>query len=250
MNADLSPLETVERFQDELVSFSTGGSGFGQGRLDFKTERQRVIDVASDSGLLPDFVRRYRDLEAYWQFIKRKHGTYAERRDFLWDSFRPLLDRLEADRRLPAALPVELALSTLSADAVDALWRKALERRIADPDGAITAARALIESTCKHILDELKKPYPDNADPSRLWALCAEELNLSPTQHAEPAFRSILGNCQSVVNNLASIRNQIGDAHGTGKRAVKAKPRHAALAVNLAGTMAAFLVSTWMERGK
>ncbi|WP_368854819.1 abortive infection family protein [Methylosinus sp. Ce-a6] len=58
----------------------------------------------------------------------------------------------------------------------------------------------------------------------------------------------MLGNRQSVVNHLGAIRNKIGDAHGRGRRPVKPKPRHAELAVNLAGTMASFLVSTWKER--
>lgn len=245
-----TPLERAEQFQDALVAFSTGRGGFGDGRLDYKEARQRLIDAVGDQDLLPDFVRRYRDLESYWQFIKREFGTYVERREFLWDSFQPLLERLEAERKHPVAKPVELALATLNAEAVDALWKKAVERKATDPDGAITAARALIESTCKHILDELKIPYPDDADPAKLWALCAEELSLSPGQHSEQVFKSILGNCQSVVNNLAAIRNKVGDAHGPGRRAVKAKPRHAELAVNLAGAMAAFLVATWTERGK
>ena len=123
-----------------------------------------------------------------------------------------------------------------------------MDRRLSDPDGAITAARALLESTCKHVLDELHVSYPDDADPAKLWALCAEQLNLSPDQHSEKVFKAILGNCQSIVNNLAAIRNKVGDAHGQGKRAVRPKSRHAELAVNLAGTMAAFLVSTWKER--
>jgi hypothetical protein len=50
------------------------------------------------------------------------------------------------------------------------------------------------------------------------------------------------------TNNLAAIRNRVGDAHGQGRRPVKPKSRHAELAVNLAGTMASFLVSTWMDR--
>ena len=73
--------------------------------------------------------------------------------------------------------------------------------------------------------------------------MAAERLNLALHQHQEAIFKAILGNCQSVVNYLGSIRNKIGDAHGQGRRAVKPKPRHAELAVNLAGAMAAFLVS-------
>jgi hypothetical protein len=45
------------------------------------------------------------------------------------------------------------------------------------------------------------------------------------------------------VNYLGAIRNKIGDAHGQGKLAIKPKARHAELVVNLAGTMASFLVS-------
>ena len=83
---------------------------------------------------------------------------------------------------------------------------------------------------------------------TKLWALCAERPSLSPDAHAEKVFKAILGNCQSIVNNLASIRNKIGDAHVQGRKAVRAKPRHAELAVNLAGTMASFLVATWVAK--
>ncbi len=34
------------------------------------------------------------------------------------------------------------------------IWKKALERRHSDPDGAITSARTLLETVCKRILDE------------------------------------------------------------------------------------------------
>lgn len=78
--------------------------------------------------------------------------------------------------------------------------------------------------------------------------MAAEVTNLAPSQHQEEVFRAILGNCQSIVNNLIAIRNRVGDAHGQGRRRVRPKPRHAELAVNLAGTMAAFLVETWQER--
>jgi hypothetical protein len=33
-------------------------------------------------------------------------------------------------------------------------WEKALQLRATDPDGAITSARTLLESTFKHVLDE------------------------------------------------------------------------------------------------
>ena len=49
----------------------------------------------------------------------------------------------------------------------------------------------------------------------------------------------------TVVHGFASLRNKLGDAHGKGKNPVKAAPRHAQLAVNLAGATAAFLLATF-----
>lgn len=139
-------------------------------------------------------------------------------------------------------------LEAFDPEHVHAIWQKALARRTSDPEGAITAARTLLESVCKHILDDAGTPYPDDTDLPKLWAQVAKTLNLAPAQHQETVFRAILGNCQAVVNNLAAIRNRAGDAHGQGRRNVKPKARHAELAVNLAGTMASFLVTTWKEK--
>jgi hypothetical protein len=70
-------------------------------------------------------------------------------------------------------------------------------------------------------------------------------LNLSPAQHTEQIFKQILGGCKSVVEGLGAMRNKISDAHGKGKKSIKPASRHAELAVNLAGSMATYLVSTW-----
>ena len=48
-----------------------------------------------------------------------------------------------------------------------------------------------------------------------------------------------------INNGLGTLRNKHGDAHRAGSRSIKPKPRHAELAVNLAGTMAIFLVQTY-----
>lgn len=239
----------VQRMQDELVNHSTDGA-FAGGNEAYRALRSELLSVPGIQALLPPFIKRYRDLSSFWDFIKQEFRQWAERRKFISESFTPLLDHLEAGYPHPAVGPIDAVLKSLDEDNVRDVWRKALDRLARDPEGAITAARTLLESACKHILDECQTPYPDDADPGRLWALCADQLNLSPAQHAEPVFKSILGNCQSIVNNLAAIRNRISDAHGKGKRAVRPRARHAELAVNLAGSMAAFLVSTWKERAE
>jgi hypothetical protein len=180
--------------------------------------------------------------------LTKEHGTYKERREFLWASFRPVIDGLEFLGRSGATIPIRDALEAFDPDRVHVIWEKANARTTTDPEGAITAARTLIETVCKYILDDLNVPYPDDADLPKLWAITAEALNLAPQQHEEQAFKAILGNVQSVVNYLGTIRNRLGDAHGRGRRPVKPKPRHAELAVNLAGSMATFLIATWRDR--
>jgi AbiJ N-terminal domain 3/Abortive infection C-terminus len=148
----------------------------------------------------------------------------------------------------PADVLISGALSSYDESGVHASWEKALDRRARDPDGAITAAKTLVETVCKHILEEAGVSYGDNDDLPKLYSLAAERLNLAPSQHSEQVFKAILGNCQAVVSNLAAIRNKLGDTHGQGKRHSRPLPRHAELAVNLAGSVAMFLIATWKAR--
>ncbi len=252
MSPDTNPFEKTEldkaiRLQNGLIARATG-SDFDGGNPAYKELRLTFAERADTKAKLPDFLRRCSDLGQFWGWIKYEKSTYHERRELIWTGFRPLIEYLEAQDRSPAVAPITETLSVFDAEYVQAAWQKALDRRVADPEGAITAARTLLEIVCKHVLDDADVNYADDADLPKLWALAAEQMNLAPHQHQETVFKAILGNCQSVVNNLGAIRNCIGDAHGQGRQPVRPKPRHAELAVNLAGTMAAFLVATWQER--
>jgi hypothetical protein len=48
-----------------------------------------------------------------------------------------------------------------------------------------------------------------------------------------------------VGEGLGFLRNRISDAHGQGPRPVRPLPRHAQLAVNLAGAVT-YIVETWL----
>ena len=240
-----SEFERAEYLQNLLVAEATGGSG-DQG--DYQILRRHFLDSPDTKALVPRFVRTCRDLPQFWQFIKAKFAHYAERRQFLWDALGPLLDHLESGTRAPAEQPISDALQKFDEDTVHRAWSRALERKSRDPEGAITAARTLLESVCKHVLDMREVAYPKKVELHQLYSLTAKELNLSPDQHSERIFKQILGGCSGIVSGLGSLRNSLGDAHGQGKRPVKPAPRHAELAVNLAGAVAVFLVTTEEEQ--
>jgi hypothetical protein len=236
-------VEKAEALQNLLVAQAT--TGVENSGVDYGELRAELIDNSLTKSALPRFVYTCRSLAQFWEFIKHKFPTYAERRQYIWEEFRPLLEALES--RPSAAIEVSdsKALSRLSAEAVQTVWQRALDRRIKDPEGAITSARALLETVCKHILDDSTVPYEDTADLPKLYRLTSETLNIAPSQHTEHVFKQILGGCTSVVEGLGSLRNRLGDAHGGGINRVKPAPRHAQLAVNLAGSMTAFPVATW-----
>jgi hypothetical protein len=184
----------------------------------------------------------------FWSFIKPKFGTYAERREYLRNEFDPLLTMLESESRTPSDAAITATVQAVSSSYIQEAWHKALERRATDAEGAITAARTLLESVCKHILDTAGATYDDGADLPKLYTLTAKQLNLSPSQHTEHLFKQILGGCQTVVEGLGALRNRHSDAHGKGTSRTKPAPRHSELAVNHSGIMATFLLQTWESR--
>jgi hypothetical protein len=144
----------------------------------------------------------------------------------------------------PADAAISGTLAQFEPEQVHARWEAALDRRSSDPAGAITLARTLLEDVCRWLLDDLKIPTPDQDDLPQLYRKLSKALQLAPDDHSEQVFKQILGSCQSVVESLGALRNKLGDAHSSGPRKSRPAPRHAELAVNLAGSMATFLVAT------
>jgi hypothetical protein len=214
--------------------------------------RGMLVSDSTIKALLPDFVKNCRDINHFWSYAKGlptgNSGHWEKRRRHVRDGMTPLFDFLEQRNTSPVDNVASDVLKSFDPDGVHAVWNRALERRHTDPEGAITSARTLLETVCKHVLDETGGTYTEKDDLPALYRAVAATLNIAPSQHTEEAFKRILGGATSVVEGLGSLRNKIGDAHGKGKAAVRPVPRHAQLAVNLAGAMATFIVETWRER--
>jgi len=153
--------------------------------------------------------------------------------------------RLQNDAFYPINGGIEDAISVLNSNQVKIIWAKAMSRRQLDPDGAITAAKTLIESVCKHILTKEGVEYPSNPDITKLYHLASKQLNISASQHTDEAVKKVLGNCQAVVGGISHIRNKLGDAHSPEPDEIPAISSEAELLVNLAGTISTFLIQTW-----
>ncbi len=256
MASDIDPLIPIEdrlrELQRILIAWATGGAGDWEAaalaRANYDALRRDLLGNSEMSPLMPAFLKECRDQDRFWSYIKGRFPSYQERREFLWSAFEPAFQKLEGRLGTPADSEVLHALSQLSSDSVRQVWESAMLRRSTDPDGAITLARTLLETVCKHVLENLQVPFDDGADLPKLYGLTAQALTLAPDQHTEQIFRQILGGCKSVVEGLGAVRNKLSDAHGRSPSRVRPSARHAELAVNLAGAMGTFLVQTWIDR--
>ncbi len=240
-----SDFDRAEYMQIILVDRATGGSGE---YFQYVLLREYFIANPELNNFIPRWIRMNRNLDQFWQFIKNEFNTYAERRKFIYEELNELLEFLESKHALPPEKNISELLKKFDSQGIHFAWRKALERRVTDPEGAITIARTILESVCKHILNAKGVEYDEfKIELSELYKATAKELNLAPEQHTEQVFRQILGGCSAIINGLGTLRNRLGDAHGKGPLPIKPSPRHAELAVNLAGTMALFLVQTYEE---
>nr|WP_047579390.1 abortive infection family protein [Methylobacterium sp. ZNC0032] len=238
-------LERARLLENVMRESCTGGE---RDEPMYSALRSEFMQDDQLKALLPEMVRTNRTLASLWGELGEIAG-YKGRRKHLNDAFTPIIDHLEGANRAPLDVVAGDALSTFDSDGVHTVWTKALARRTTDPEGAITMARTLLETVCKRVLDERNETYDDRADLPDLYKAVATSLNLAPDQHTEAPIKAILGGAMNLVNGLGTLRNRLSDSHGRGgKIPVKPSQRHASLAVNMAGALAAFIVETHQEK--
>ena len=160
-----------------LVSRARGGTG---DEREYSELRRELLSSPGIAKLVPHVVQVCRNLSEFWSFIKPKFAKYAEREDYLRNQFDPLLTMLEMASHAPSDVGITATVAAISSSYIQEAWHKALERRATDAEGAITAARTLLESVCKHILDAAGATYDDSADLPKLYTLTAASRSTIP----------------------------------------------------------------------
>jgi hypothetical protein len=139
----------------------------------------------------------------------------------------------------PDAEQIHDQLHVFRSEYISNSWQKALGRIEEDPSGAITAARSLLESVFKKILEEKKVEFSKNDDFGVLWKKVSKVLDLGLSNDENEMMKRFLGACNSMIGSLAELRNRSGDAHG-GKGST-VDDAHSRLIVNISGAFAGFL---------
>lgn len=128
-----------------------------------------------------------------------------------------------------------------------------IDRTIAtDPPAAISAAKELVESACKVILDATETAYSNADDLPALYRKVAESLRLNAEAVPDSApgsktAQKTLRTLTTTVQSLAELRNELGLGHGRPSPS-PALERHARLSFNACVTVVEFLLDTWHAR--
>lgn len=228
-------LRQAQLLKDITMSRATGGSADDNMYIRLRNSLMKNPVTAS---YMPVIVSKARNLNEFWTAIKTARSGYQPRREFLHQAFSYLFEKLEVRTQSP-----QVAI-TINQTYIHDIWKKALDRLSTDPEGAITIARTLVETVCRHIIETTGLAFDETMDLNKLYKTASKQLSLSPEQHTQPIFKQILSGCQSIVEGLGSLRNKYSDAHGKGPATIKPASRHAELAVNLSGSMCSFLLQT------
>lgn len=115
-----SIIERVTMMEGILTDAATGGSPDNHV---YEHLRREFMADETLKPLLPSFVRTYRNLSAFWPFIKNEAGTYAERRKIISGAFTPIIEHLEGANRAPIDVVAGDALASFDADGVRIITR-------------------------------------------------------------------------------------------------------------------------------
>lgn len=131
---------------------------------------------------------------------------------------------------------------------------RAIERSVeTSPTDAIGAAKELIESITKEIIEKSGGTVPPKSKPSSLVKETLRLLDLAPDDISDRArgFSAIKLTLTSLVNiahQIDELRALYGSGHGRASSSKGLEPRHARLAVGAASSLCLFLVETYEKR--
>lgn len=241
--------EICELFENEgvfkKINFSSDYSGARKSTADTYVSS---LDLTNKS----DANKLIRVIESY--LINKDNEYFNIRDDFRFSQLIKLLNNDGFDYMNGKIIPMngvlvnqpESILESYSLDHVRKDWDRAIEQSNIDPEDAITAARSMLESTCKWILARMNISYTIRDDLPQLYKKVANELEFFPDRDGERLVKQITGSMSSIVTAIAEFRNKYSDSHGKDEKYIPPLTSHSVLTVNLSGSLCTFLFETYL----
>lgn len=246
----MGPMKPVDQsvIQRFAEAFSRGRTGFSIEQIPeyFATYQGSVPDLCSytvtptKSAIFADCVRALTPDNQRLALYDLCDNPPASRHPMPGPATRKELLALlvQADGRSP----IGVELSGLTLTGLRQQWMTAASRVPSSAAGAITAARTLLESTCKTVLTELGEVPDTSGDLGKLYKQVRLKLGIDPKHGASQSVHQIVRGLNQAVDGLAALSNCAGDRHGLAGGNKITELSFASLAVHAAGSVCVFLI--------
>lgn len=143
--------------------------------------------------------------------------------------------------------PLGIALSDITLDGIRESWWTATSRLTVSSAAAVTAARTLLESTCRTISSELDGSSDDSGDLKKLCRKTRDQLGLKTGKNVPKEMNELVSGIESLTNALASLSNSAGDRHGSESGIKLEDSTVACLAVHASGVLSYGLARIYLD---
>ncbi len=157
------------------------------------------------------------------------------------------LTLLSTAAKLPtkdASVALSEVARVIGYDSITQEWIQVQSILVSDPAEAVTRASSMLESVCKHILNDFGVQLPNDLSLQPLLKSTLKTLRLSTDEQISQDLQQVVRGIISVVNGIGSLRTHAGTAHGRGKDESPPTSSQARFATNSAGAAATFLMET------
>ena len=168
------PLERAMMLQNMVLTLSEGGGLDGSNYAELRSDFMK----GAFRDFVPKYIRSCRDQSQLWTYLKgvaTGAGSWSIRRNHIYETFLPLLDRLEGNNAAPADFSIPEVLSSFDPDGVHRAWERALERRHQDPEGMTMREAGGILLTSSHFCPRSPPIYLHNILPQQTPSVSTPE---------------------------------------------------------------------------
>ncbi len=237
---DHEKLKLVKKLKQIVIEVVKGDVYPRQHNSEYSYLHYKIMRAQID--LVPEIVEMCNNAAGLISYLETETKSISDGAEIVNTQFAPLLAVLSS---FPGDDPISDAITGLGIDQINKVWSRCLERRTTEPDAAITSARSLVETVCKHIVLEPQDADDEDLDFVVLYKKAVTKLNLHPTQAVDKQYKQLLQGCLSIINPIGTIRNWTADSHGSDPKTVPVSVDEATLIVNIAGSIAMFLLTKW-----
>jgi|GEM_PF-2288159 len=243
MKVEHVPRALVEKF---AFAFAGERAGFSAREIsDYFTGYSNLVKHLDHYGFAPKrselFIESLYSLAPRQQYYALNDLTFYERKSKYSYPSDELRRALREDlHTFISPNPIGLGYSKIRESAFRTDWIEAHRGIALSPAEAMTAARRLLETTLKTILDERQETPADKGDLGKLIKQTEAALGFVAKDHQ--GEHQVLAGLASIVGGISALSNESGGRHGTVGGVEIENSAIADLCVNACGTIGLFFI--------